>query len=138
MVNGLVFDQLIWIGKNRYGYHFGCGLERGRWLGFALGPMDGTERFMMLFHEVSDDVTIGMADRDQAVALTSAIAADPDANYGGVDEWLIPEAMRGDLEKLRCQECGGCGWCACKEEWDEGRALIKEHDPQALAPPPPK
>lgn len=111
-----VFTRIAWIGENRFGYKFGVGLADGRWLGFALGQVAAGERCVFFLHQVSDDIVMGCVNLDTALRLTSAVALDPDASYGGIDTWWIKPELRGDPEALRCLVCGEIGYHECEQD----------------------
>ena len=119
------FDETIKVGANDDGYEFWVGRTGDRWLGFAVGKLhqDGT-RGMFVFPELIEDFKMGLADRDDAIRMTGAVAQAVERGYGGIARWSVPIELRGDPEDYRCGDCGdlGCnGECLdeCLDEWDD-------------------
>ncbi len=124
MSEALQFDEVWLIGENRYRYRFAVGRLGPRWLGFAIGELEDSNRMLFIFPEVGNGAELGLANRNEAIRLTSAVACDAAQGYGGVDRWMIPPRLRGDPEDFRCQRCAGLN-CdgSCGDEYsieDEG------------------
>jgi hypothetical protein len=73
--------------------------------------------YMHVFAEVSEGVELGMQDKTMAILLTGALAEDPEHGFGGVDEWFVPEDLRGEPKDFRCDRCGdvGCAGLDCED-----------------------
>jgi hypothetical protein len=94
-----------------------------RWLGVAIEGWELTmvmearasegltikSLWMHIFPHVSDGSQLGMKDKKIAILLTGALAQEDEQGFGGIDEWLVPEDMRGDPDKFRCKQCGTVG-----------------------------
>jgi len=127
----LHFDDMTIIGENEHGWRFGVARLGSRWIGFATSSaygaaaraafraagLDPEPAGLFVFSQVADGFELGVADRDRAVLLTGAIAQDPEAGYGGVSRWHVPEALRGNPDDFRCPRCEqvGCDGAACDD-----------------------
>ena len=76
MTAELQFEEVTLVGLNA-GYRFAVGRVKDRWLGFAIGELDGGERMLFIFPEIADGALLGLADKERAILLTGAIACDP-------------------------------------------------------------
>lgn len=139
----LKIEALDLIGRNAE-WQFGVARIGDRWLGVALEseptrlaraafaseglPFD--KGYMHVFAEVSEGIELGMQEKTIAMLLVGALAQDPEHGFGGIDEWLVPEVLRGDPEKFRCEKCGdvGCGGRDCTETYDADGLLEEEGD----------
>ena len=108
-----------WLGYAREGTHS----EFSR-RAFANEGLEVQPSMLMLFHQVADGCELGVLDRERAVKLVTALAADPESDYGDVLHWFVPVEERGDPEALRCKRCGdvGCDGTQCvRDAWDDYR-----------------
>lgn len=112
-------DQTLLIGENEH-YQFFVGRMGDRWIGFAVGDLEGGDRLMCVFPEIADRYQLGLVDRDEAIRRTGAIACDVESSYGGVTTWHVDEDLRGDPDSYRCATCGRiCCSGDCQEDWGE-------------------
>jgi hypothetical protein len=81
---------------------------------FASEGLLVSDGYMHVFAEVSEGVELGMQDKTMAILLTGALAEDPEHGFGGIDEWLVPEDLRGEPKDFRCDRCGDVG-CAGRD-----------------------
>jgi hypothetical protein len=129
----LTLADVVVIGENDH-WRFCIGRMDGRWIGFAAEPADlarsafaaeGLEvqpQMLFVLTEVSDHHQLGLLDRDKAIRMTTAVACDLEADYGGIDRWHVAANLRGKPEDFRCIRCGyiGCDGIDCKYEyWEE-------------------
>ena len=130
----LKIESFEFVGRNEH-WQFAVAKVGDRWLGVALeGKFTRQARdafqaqglpvpddYMHVFAKVSDGFELGMKDKNRAMLLVGAIAQDPEQGFGGVDEWLVPEELRGDPEKFRCLKCGevGCNGTECEDEFGD-------------------
>ena len=63
---------------------------------FASEGLQIEPTYMHVFAEVSEGVDLGMQDKQAAILLTGALAQDPEQGFGGIDEWLVPDDLRGE------------------------------------------
>lgn len=102
------------IGENDHGYKFAVGKIGDRWVGFADGELDGSDRMLFMFPAISDDYQLGLKNRELVIKLTGAIAQSGEHAYGGIARWFIPAELRGNPKDFICEycECVGCrGTC---------------------------
>jgi len=105
----LVLEDALPIGENEIGYSFLVARIGDRWIGFADSSVG-----MFLLPGVREGQYIGVKDKKEAILLSGAIAQSIEHGYGGVDEWFVPEDLRGKPEDYRCKTCSeiGCkGYC---------------------------
>lgn len=95
------FDEYVQIGFNNYDYAFAVGKWRGSWHGFAVGRMSDGDKMLFFFSGCAN-----MADRDECIKKTCAIALSPEYGYGGISTWMIEENLRAGPEDYRCRACG--------------------------------
>lgn len=102
-----VADAVI-VGDNSRGYQFAVGkIADDRWVGFAIGRVEGQNKMLFFFSEIADaDYRLGILDRDEAIRMTSAIADDPEHAYGGIERWFADPALRATSDQYRCANCG--------------------------------
>lgn len=112
MSDPIQIEELTLLASNSH-WRFCVGRVGGRWLGFALGDLEDGQQFMNVFHQVAQGCELGLPDRDEAIRLTTAIAWDPNSDFGRVNEWYCLAEMRGDPEDYRCPTCEEVG---CKED----------------------
>jgi hypothetical protein len=110
MPEPVAIEEQVIIGDNRHGYAFAVGRVGDRWLGYAI-----TRLGLFLFPGVSEGVDLGMEDRDEAIRRVGAIAQDLNSGYGGVETWHVPEELRGDPGRYRCDVCGEI---CCEDDHD--------------------
>ena len=113
-MSNLDLTDITKIGENDYGYEFAIGHIGGRWVGFALGRINETEKSCFFLLSISEGEEMGVKDKTLAILLTGAIAQSYEHGYGGIDRWFVGEELRGDPEAFRCVNCDGVG-CDGKE-----------------------
>jgi hypothetical protein len=116
-------------------YTFCVARLEGKWVGFATVSkrtlamrrafaeqgLPPTEKIgLFFFAEISDGDALGIEDRAKAILLTGAIAQDPESAYGGVDEWMVANELRGNPDDYRCANCGhvACDRDGCAVDYD--------------------
>jgi hypothetical protein len=120
----LSFSEVLNVGDNRR-YLFAVGKLADRWAGFAVGkPRPGKPdepRMIFIFPEISDDYTLGIESRDEAIRMTAAIAQDPESNYGGIKRWFVEDALRASPDDYRCEHCQrvGCKGIECVDALED-------------------
>jgi hypothetical protein len=119
----LKIEELVVIGENDYGWRFAVGRIGERWLGLGLESANTVAArcafrdeglpvepgYMHVIGAVSRDHELGLPDKEAAIRLTGAIAQDPAHAFGGVERWLVPEALRGRPDDFRCGHCEEVG-----------------------------
>lgn len=115
-MSAIKLENVAVIGSNRRGYEFCVGLCMGNWLGFARASDPAQRQMLFILHEVSEGLKLGVSDRDLAIRATGAAVQVPEQGFGGIDEWLVPEALRGKPIDFACRECGklSVGDCPCE------------------------
>lgn len=121
MSHTIQMAEPVKVGENDHGYLFVVARVTGttgdRWVGGAVGVgRDGVAMFFV-FPEVSDGILLGMADRDEAIRLTGALAQDPEGGWGGIERWFVDGDLRGHPENYQCGRCDrvGCDGRACRD-----------------------
>lgn len=136
----LKLECFEFIGRND-SWQFAVAKAGDRWLGvalegqatraaraaFASEGLPHTQGYMHVFAEVSQGYGLGMTDKCQAMLLVGALAQDPEQSFGGIDEWLVPEDMRGRPEMFVCERCGAV-LCLGRECEDEDGADNYQND----------
>lgn len=118
------------IGRNDL-WQFGIGKLGDRWVGvagqseiasaaksaFASEGLAVEPEYLHILSEVSEESELGMRDKRAAILLIGALAQDPESGFGGIDKWFVPEELRGDPEKFRCERCAtvGCSGKDCSD-----------------------
>jgi len=122
----LTLHEIIPVGENRH-WTFIAARCGDRWLGGAVGKTeppsaklppsaDGLDPNMFfVFPEVSDELQLGVLDRDRAILLVGAIAQDIESTYGGITTWRVAPELQGRPDDFRCEVCDrvGCQGVEC-------------------------
>jgi hypothetical protein len=100
MSDAIKIEEQVLVGSNRHGYTFAVGRLGDRWVGYA-----GGGGMLFILPGMSEDHELGLTDRDEAIRRVGACALDGGQGYGGIDEWHVPEDLRGDPDAYRCAVC---------------------------------
>lgn len=109
----IVFEEQREVGMNSH-YLLGVGRVGDYWAGYAIGGG------MIFFLHINTGHQLGLVDQAEAIRRVGAIAQDVAQGYGGIEEWFVPEDLRGDPERYRCRTCGEvcCGDDHISDDWD--------------------
>lgn len=107
------FTDIVAIGENRHGYTFCAGKLACAWYGIAIGKINEKEHMAFilpgcsedeidhLLPEISEDSDV----RSLIIRRVGAVAFFGEHGYGGIENWLVPENLRGTIEEFLCAEC---------------------------------
>ncbi len=105
------------VGDRWLGVAMECQFSRAVKVAFAAEGLAVRSGYMHVFGEVSEEFELGMKDQTKAILLVGALARDAEQGFGGIDDWLVPEELRGDPDDFRCNNCWavGCDGRDCEE-----------------------
>jgi len=128
----LELTNTLVVAENDHGYQFCVAQNADRWIGFAAGELDDGRRMMFVFPNVADGIRLGLEDRDEAIRLTTAIAAAPENGYGGIARYFVDEDLLGRPEQYRCENCDEVGCLGDCVDWGPESVFDWSDDPESV------